>query len=171
MAKNNIKVEKNRKMRYNRIEWDKNQQKRVINVTKKVINLVIVMIILCMSINMCSYEVCAALPSERGTDSRSEESTLEINPGAYDPGSKDDASGATRLKNMGNTIIGFIQIVASVLSVIILMVMGIKYMMGSVEEKAEYKKAMLPYVIGIVIVFSITTILGIIANISKNLLL
>lgn len=138
--------------------------------TKKVINLVIIMIILCMSINMCSYEVCAALPSERGTDSQSKESTLEINPETYNPGSSDNASGATRIKDMGNIIIGSIQIIASILSVILLMVMGIKYMVGSVEEKAEYKKTMLPYVIGIIMVFSITTILGIIANLSKNLL-
>lgn len=138
---------------------------------KKVISVVIIMMIMCMSINMCSYEVCAALPSDRGTDSKSEESTLEINPGYYKPGSADSVSGATRLKNIGNTIIGFIQIIATILSVIILAIMGIKYMTGSIEEKAEYKKSMFPYVIGVIIVFSITTLLGIIANISKNLLL
>ena len=31
---------------------------------------------------------------------------------------------------------------------------GIKYMMGSAEEKAEYKKVMLPYIIGAVLIFA-----------------
>ena len=36
----------------------------------------------------------------------------------------------------------------------ILMVLGIKYMMGSAEEKAEYKKTMIPYLIGAVLLFA-----------------
>ena len=43
-------------------------------------------------------------------------------------------------------------------------VIGIKYIMGSVEDKAEYKKTLKPYVIGAVLVFGITNILGIIQN-------
>ena len=34
------------------------------------------------------------------------------------------------------------------------MVIGIKYMMGSAEEKAEYKKTMIPYLIGAVLLFA-----------------
>ena len=36
---------------------------------------------------------------------------------------------------------------------IILVVLGIKYMMGSAEEKAEYKKTMIPYVVGAILIF------------------
>ncbi|MEI3401230.1 MAG: hypothetical protein V8R51_02250 [Clostridia bacterium] len=45
------------------------------------------------------------------------------------------------------------QTVGIVLSVVILIILGIKYMMGSAEEKAEYKKTMIPYLIGAVSVF------------------
>ncbi|MCI9110720.1 MAG: hypothetical protein HFH47_02775, partial [Bacilli bacterium] len=45
----------------------------------------------------------------------------------------------------------------------------IKYMVGSVEEKASYKKSMMPYVLGAVMVFAITNLLGIIVNITNNL--
>jgi len=38
------------------------------------------------------------------------------------------------------------------------MVLGIKYMMGSAEEKAEYKKTMIPYIIGAILLFAATTI-------------
>ena len=38
--------------------------------------------------------------------------------------------------------------------VVMLLVLGIKYILGSVEEKAEYKQTMWPYVIGAVLIFS-----------------
>ena len=38
------------------------------------------------------------------------------------------------------------------------MVLGIKYMLGSVEEKADYKKAIIPYLIGMFLLVSVTTL-------------
>ncbi len=38
--------------------------------------------------------------------------------------------------------------------VIILIAIGIKYMLGSVEEKVEYKKHMMPYVLGAFVLFT-----------------
>ena len=38
-------------------------------------------------------------------------------------------------------------------------------MMGSVEEKAEYKKTLKPYLIGAILVFGITNLLGIVQDI------
>ena len=43
-------------------------------------------------------------------------------------------------------------------------------MMGSVEEKAEYKKTMTPYVIGAFMVFGITNIIAIIIDIVQGIL-
>ena len=53
---------------------------------------------------------------------------------------------------IGNTVIGIIQVVGIVIAVAVLVVIGIKYMMGSAEEKAEYKKTLLPYIIGAVLI-------------------
>ena len=53
---------------------------------------------------------------------------------------------------------------ASVLAVIILIILGIKYMMGSAEEKAEYKKTLLPYFIGALFVFGAGAITTVIFN-------
>ena len=47
-----------------------------------------------------------------------------------------------------NTIVSVIETVGVISSVIILIVIGIKYMLGSVEERADYKKTMIPYLIG-----------------------
>ena len=58
--------------------------------------------------------------------------------------------------------------VGVILSVIILIVVGIKYMLGSVEEKADYKKSMIPYLIGAFMVFSVTTLPQIIYKFMEN---
>lgn len=89
------------------------------------------------------------------------------NPSTYDPGSM---AGTDRVADIGNRIIGIIQFVGSFASVIVLIILGIKYMTGSLEERAEYKKTMMPYVIGAVLVFGITNILGIVNSITDGVL-
>ena len=68
--------------------------------------------------------------------------------------------GTDGLKTIGGNIIGVIQTLGSVLSVIVLVILGVKYMMGSTEEKAEYKKTMIPYVVGAVLIFAASNIAG-----------
>lgn len=62
------------------------------------------------------------------------------------------------ITTIGNKVMGIIQVVGTIAAVAIVMVLGIKYMMGSAEEKAEYKKTMIPYIIGAVLLFAATTI-------------
>lgn len=66
------------------------------------------------------------------------------------------------LNNMGNKIITVISTIGSIISVIVLVILGIKYMLGSVEERAEYKNSLMPYVIGASLVFAASSIAGII---------
>lgn len=66
------------------------------------------------------------------------------------------------IADLGNKIIGILQTVGVVLSVVILIILGIKYMMGSAEEKAEYKKTMIPYLIGAVFIFLAPTIANVV---------
>ena len=42
------------------------------------------------------------------------------------------------------------------------MVIGIKYMTGSISERAEYKKTMIPYIVGALIFFALTQLLSLI---------
>ena len=70
---------------------------------------------------------------------------------------------------MGEKILGVIQVCGSVISVIMLAVIGIRYMIGSLEEKAKYKESLLPYIIGCVLVFGISNIASVIYKIAKNL--
>lgn len=63
-----------------------------------------------------------------------------------------------KITDMAGKILGIIQVFGSVVSVLALVVIGIKYMLGSVEEKAKYKETMLPYIVGCIMLFAITNI-------------
>ena len=67
-----------------------------------------------------------------------------------------------------NKLFGVLRIVGTIVSVVALMAIGIRYMAVSVEERAQYKKAMIPYVIGAVMVFAITTLLSVIAGVAES---
>lgn len=66
-----------------------------------------------------------------------------------------DTAGILKL---AGKILGFLQWIALIGGVLIIAVLGIKYMMGSLEEKAEYKKSMIPLIVGIIVVMGATTI-------------
>lgn len=80
---------------------------------------------------------------------------------------KTDAAG-DRVTTAGNNILGIIQVVGTIAAVGILMVVGIKYMMGSAEQKAEYKKVMLPYIIGAVILFAASNLANLLYQFSQS---
>lgn len=71
------------------------------------------------------------------------------------------------LKNTGAGVIQVFGIIGSAISIIAIIALGIKYMLGSLEEKAEYKKTLLPYFIGACFVFGATTIASTIYNMVK----
>ena len=76
---------------------------------------------------------------------------------------------STNLTNIGSNIAGIIRNVGIVLAVVILMILGIKYMVGSAEEKADYKKSMIPYLVGAIILFGAAGIAQVVVSLSGNL--
>lgn len=88
-----------------------------------------------------------------------------ITPGSLSP----TYEGTGDIKTVGQKVMGIIQTVGVVVAVIILMVLGIKYMMGSAEEKAEYKKTMIPYIVGAVLIFGATSIANMIFNFASGI--
>ena len=89
---------------------------------------------------------------------------------AQDPVKYNGTSSANvgKIESFGQTVIKIVTTVGSIASVIVLVVLGIKYMMGSAEEKAEYKKTLLPYIIGAVFVFAASTIASVIFNFANS---
>lgn len=78
-------------------------------------------------------------------------------------------SGTTDIQTVGQKIMGIISTIAVVVAVIVLMVLGIKYMMGSAEEKAEYKKTMIPYLVGAILVFAAVPIANMVYNFANGI--
>ncbi len=66
----------------------------------------------------------------------------------------DGSTDTTSIDTAGKKLVGVLQAVGVVLSVVVLIVIGIKYMMGSAEEKAEYKKTFVPYIVGAALIFA-----------------
>ena len=80
-------------------------------------------------------------------------------------GTESNAQGA--VLNIGNQIIGIITTVGVVVSVIVLLILGVKYMMGSASEKAEYKKTMIPYLVGAVLIFGASAITKVVVQLAS----
>lgn len=89
-----------------------------------------------------------------------------IDPGNFEPPDLTDDD-TKLITSKSATIVSVIQVIGIVVTVISLMVMGIKYMIGSIEEKADYKKTMIPYLIGVFIFFALTQVLAVVEKISE----
>lgn len=63
-------------------------------------------------------------------------------------------------------ILGIIQAVGVSVAIIMLVYIGIKFIMTSPEGKADVKRELVPYLIGCILLFAGTTLIGIIANIA-----
>lgn len=86
-----------------------------------------------------------------------------------DPGDDySDIDGKDNIKNMALRIIKIIRYAALIIAVVLIAVFGIKFMLGSAEEKAEYKKSFVPLIIGIVVVFGATYIAQVIFSIAST---
>lgn len=80
-----------------------------------------------------------------------------------------NGSAEETMANVGSTIFTVITNVGIILAVIVIAILGVKYMMGSTEEKAEYKKSMMPYIIGAVLVFGASAIGKIVVGFGKSI--
>ena len=91
---------------------------------------------------------------------------LAIDPSTINPTTA--GTGVTKIKTLGEKIVGIIQVVGSIVTVVMIAVLGVKYMMGSAEEKAEYKKTIIPLIIGAVLVFAAVNIGSMVYNMAKQ---
>ena len=63
-----------------------------------------------------------------------------------------------------NDVIGLLQLAGTGIAVITVTLLGAKYMLSSVEQKAEIKNRAIPVVIGCVILFSAVNLVAIVSN-------
>ena len=75
----------------------------------------------------------------------------------------------TKAAQKAGNILNVITVIGIVVGVITLIVIGIKYMVGTVQEKAEYKKTMFSYIIGLVLLISVCSFVQIIYNLTTDI--
>ena len=73
-----------------------------------------------------------------------------------------------KLKSTSKTIYNILFAIALVLAVGVGLVIGIQFIFGSVEEQAKVKETLVPYIIGVVIIFSAFTIWKIAVEIGND---
>ena len=78
-------------------------------------------------------------------------------------------SGANDVNNIAGMVIYVIQIIAFAAAVIMLIFVGIKFLTASPEGKAEIKKSAVIYVVGAILLFAATGILGIVRTLASNI--
>lgn len=83
-------------------------------------------------------------------------------------GDTNQAMSVGGLSSTIKNVIGVVQVICYSAAVIMLILIGVKFITASPEGKAEIKKAAIQYVIGAIIVFAAGTLLGIIANMSTS---
>lgn len=91
-----------------------------------------------------------------------------VNPDDWKP-SNFDGNDMDEVVDAAGIIVSVIRTFGIIVSVVVLLIMGIRYMMGSVEEKADYKTSMKPYLIGVLIFFGLSQFLAVIIDIVPGL--
>ena len=121
---------------------------------KKAVNVLRVLLIVLMLISI-GTTICSASGVNPGEIANSLTGTST-------PASND-------ITTIGNKLIGIITTVGVVVAVVVLLILGIKYMMGSAQEKAEYKKTMIPYLVGALLIFGASAITMVVVNVASGL--
>ena len=75
---------------------------------------------------------------------------------------KDPGTAGEKVTNTAGQILTIVRIVGMAVAVIMLTILGIKYVAASPNEKADYKKGMTVYVVGAVLLFGASALLSLI---------
>jgi len=106
------------------------------NKTVKIISILMIAIMLCT----LAIPVFASDTSKILTDLDSDIKTADV------------ANATKDLSVTAGKIIRLIRNAAVIIAVVLITILGIKYMMGSAEEKSGYQKSFIPLIVGIVVV-------------------
>lgn len=91
-----------------------------------------------------------------------------INPGNFEPPAltEDDTEVVT---SKISPIVTIMRTIGFIVLIVTIILIGIRFMLGSIEEKADYKKSMIPFLIGAIIFFGLSQFLALIIEMSKTI--
>lgn len=125
------------------------------NMTKKIIIIFSIFVLLLSTLTASAYAIDDIISQGKDfiADGESQENPIEDN----------------ELKPLSDTIYNILLIIAIVLAVIMSGVLGIGFMVGSIEEQAKIKESLIPFVVGCIIVFGGFGIWKVIAGLVQNI--
>lgn len=74
----------------------------------------------------------------------------------------------TGLKAISDNLLSILMPIGVVVAVVVTAILGLQYMWGSTENKAEIKQALIPWGVSIFVLFSAYTIWSVVVNIMSN---
>lgn len=60
--------------------------------------------------------------------------------------------------SIAGTLINWIWGISIIVAIVVVMIIGIKFIVGGTQEKAEYKKSLMPVAVGVILVVFATTL-------------
>jgi len=139
----------------------------------KIINMILMILIIVISITTNTYARTTDEYDKRDTKNVSLHTAGEIITEAKGFIEKGEAEANDKIsddsmKSLSNTIYNILLVVGIVIAVMVGLILGIKFIMGSIEEKAEVKNMVIPYIIGCVVLFGAFTIWQIVVELLQS---
>lgn len=85
-----------------------------------------------------------------------------VNQSEVDPSG--EVQGASAIFTLGNKILTILEFIGGGVAVIATLLLAIRYMYSSPDDKAEIKRKLIPYIIGGVLIFGVTNLIGLVAQ-------
>ena len=124
--------------------------------TKKSMKLIIAVLVIMLTVSMFATGFVGALTQEEATQI-----------GQFNDFG-DESGASTSLQKLIGSAITIVQVVGSGVAIIMLIVLAIKYISAAPGDKAEIKKHAVVYVVGAIVLFAASGILGIVKSFASN---
>lgn len=105
--------------------------------------------------------------ADKATEAGKQQTTQVTDPTQNQDMYKPGTASSTKVQGKIGPILGIIRNIGIVLSVIFLMIIGVQAILGSAEERADYKKRLPKYLIGVIVLLAGSVIPQIIYNVMK----
>ncbi len=112
--------------------------------------------------------VASIVPTLYATETESTVSFGAVNEKSVTKGAQDSSGAAASVNRIIGAILTVVQVVGSGVAVIMLIVLAIKYISAAPSDKAEIKKHAVVYVVGAVVLFAASGIIGIVRKFAGN---
>ena len=131
--------------------------------SKSMVKIIAVLLMAIMTITALSQIVLAATAEDTVVNTESAMNVDQFK-------GKTDSSGASEsAQNVIGALITIVRVIGTGVAIIMLVVLAIKYISAAPSDKAEIKKHAVVYVVGAVVLFAASGILGIIQQFAGNI--